>query len=91
MADDMETVETERRHNVDLVLSHHSLGVVDVALASLGHVAVAVAAQVCGDHGVLLGKRGRHLAPASKIDGCAVDQQHWWSVAPDDTADLDSG
>ena len=63
LADDREPVEAEVLHDVDLVLRHRALRIVRMIGQALRLAAVAVAAQVAGDDGEVLGElRARRRA-----------------------------
>src|SRR4029077_1526847 len=70
-----ELLVAERAHHLDLVLRHRALGVVGVVGQAVRFLAVAVAAQVGGDHGEALRELGRDLVPDRVRLGVAVQQQ----------------
>ena len=78
-----EAVEAEMLHQLDLVLRHGALGIVDVLLAICRLAAVAIAAQVGGDDGVFLRQFGRHAEPGQVRQRSAVDQQQGRPAAAD--------
>ncbi len=84
VTDHGEALEAEVAHQLDLVLRHRALGIVDVLVAVFGLAAVAVAAQVRRDDGVLLCKLRRHAIPREVSERRAVDQQERWAAAADD-------
>jgi hypothetical protein len=75
VAGDHEAVEAELGHRRDLVGGGRALAVAGVVVAVGGMAAVAVAAQVAGDHGEALGQPGRHLVPHEMGLRIAVQQQ----------------
>ena len=83
MTHDGKPVEAEMLHQIDLVLRHGALGIVDVVLAVLGLAAVAVAAQVRRDDGVFLRQFRRHAKPRQVGQRGAVDQEQGRAAATD--------
>ena len=74
MADQQERVEPQVIHDLNLVLSHGALGIVDVVRAAFHFAAVAVTPQVRCDDGKILGQKGGHFVPHGVIQGIAVQQ-----------------
>ena len=75
----------------DLVLGHHAFGIVLVVLTPIGHVAVAVAPEIGGHHGVLLGQGRRDLAPTGDVDRRSMQEQERRPAATDHAIDVDAG
>src|SRR5882672_11097112 len=63
VTDDAERLMTQGAHRLDLVLGHGALGIIDVVGKPVGLLAVAVAAQVRGDHPESLRELGRDAVP----------------------------
>ncbi len=63
MAGGVETLETERRHHLDLVLRHGAERIAAVILAARRLFRIPVAAQVGGDHGEFARQTRRDLVP----------------------------
>mgnify|MGYP003694757717 CR=1 FL=1 len=75
VADDEEFLVAERPHDFDLVLRHRPLGVVGVVGQAVRLFAVAVAAQVRGDHAEALGELRGDLVPDGVRLRIAVKQE----------------
>ena len=75
VADDGELVEAELAHDLDLVCRHRALGVGLVDMAARGLAAVAVAAEVGEDDGVVFGEDGGDVMPHDVGLRVAVEQQ----------------
>ena len=91
VADNGEAVKAQGRHQLDLILRHRPLAVVDVALAARRLVQVAIAAQVGRDHRKAPGQGRRHLVPGSVRLRMAVQQEKRRAAAADGTADAHGG
>ena len=76
VAGGIEAREAERRHHLDLVLRHGAERIAGVVLAARRLLGIAVAAQVGGHHGELLGQPRRDLVPGQVRERIAVHQQH---------------
>ncbi len=83
--------EAQRVHHVDLVLRHATERVVAVVGQAARLAAVAVAAQVGGDHGEVLGQPRRDEAPVDVRQGIAVEQEQGRSGASHHAVDRDMG
>ena len=86
VADHGEAVEAQGRHQLDLVLGHGALAVVDVALAAGRLVRVAIAAQIGRDDGEALGEDGGNLVPGGMGLRVAVQQEQRRAAAANGTA-----
>jgi hypothetical protein len=80
-------LEAEVPHDLDLIERHRPLGVVGVVLAVRRLAAVAVAAQIGGDDGVVRRELGRHQTPGDVRLRRAMEQQHRRSRSTDDAVD----
>jgi len=80
VAHDVEAIEAQRRHHLDLVLGGGALAVVAEVVGSR-LAAVAVAAQVGCHHRVVRGQRGRHHVPHHVALRVAVEQQERRALA----------
>ena len=67
MADQLEGLETELAHEVDLVAGHGPLGVDQAGGVRIGLARVAVAAQVGQHHRVVVGQRRGDVPPGEVI------------------------
>ena len=76
VADHGKRLEPELLHHLDLIERHRALRIVRVIVAVRRLAAVAVAAQVGDDHGVILRQLGRHQPPGDHRLRRAVQQQH---------------
>ena len=80
VADDVEAIEAQRRHHLDLIPRRGALAMlVEVVGGRLA--AVAVAAQVRHHHRVVRGKRRRHLVPHHVGLRVAVEQEERRALA----------
>ena len=70
-----EFVVAERRHHLDLVLRHGAERIVFVVVAARRLFGIAVAAQVGGDHGEVLGQPRREFLPRQMAERIAVHEQ----------------
>jgi hypothetical protein len=82
-----EALVAQRGHDLDLILRHRALEVVDMILAAVRLAAVAVAAQVGGHHRVILRQLHRHVRPGKVRLRRAMQQQHRRSRATDERVD----
>ena len=71
-----ELVEAELAHDEDLVAGHRALGVRLVVMAARGLAAVAVAAQVGEDYGVVFGEDGGDVMPHDVGLRVTVEEQY---------------
>jgi len=71
-----ELVEAELAHDEDLVAGHRALGVRLVVMAARGFAAVAVAAQVGEDYGVMFGEDGGDVMPHDVGLRVTVEEQY---------------
>jgi hypothetical protein len=85
-----ELVEAQIAHHHDLVPRHRALAVGLMARAAGGLAAVAVAAQVGQDNGVVFGEYGGHVMPHDVGLRVAVQQQHGTAGAADQRVDADA-
>ena len=85
-----ELIEAQIAHHQYLVPRHGALAVGLVAGAAGGLAAVAVAAQVGQDHGVVFGENGGHVMPHDVGLRVAVQQQHGTAAAADQRVDADA-
>ena len=76
VARDHESLVAEMAHDVDLVLRHAAERVVAVIRQASGLAAVAVSAEISGDHGEILRQARRDEAPVVMRQGIAVQEQH---------------
>ena len=74
MADDMEALEAELAHHVNLVLRHPTEAVVGQILTLDGLLRVAVPAKVGAHHGVLAGEQRRDARPHRQVLRVAMQQ-----------------
>ena len=65
----------ERRHHLDLVLRHGAERIVFVVVAARRLLEIAIAAQVGGDHGEVLGQPRREFLPGQVAERIAVHEQ----------------
>ena len=66
---------TQLLHNLDLVLCHDALGIMQVLFIAMGLVAVTVPAEVCCHHRKLLGQAWGDLVPHDVRLRIAVEEQ----------------
>ena len=70
-----EAVVAERRHHLDLVLRHGAERIVVVVVAARRLFGIAIAAQIGGDHGEVLGQPRREFLPGQVAERIAVHEQ----------------
>ena len=87
VAYDGELIEAQFAHDEDLVTGHRALGVRFVAVAARGLAAVAVAAQVGEDYGVMFGEDGGDVMPHDVGLRVTVEQQYRAAVAAGESVD----
>jgi hypothetical protein len=85
-----ELLKAQIAHHQHLVPGHRALAVGLMAGAAGGLAAVAVAAQVGQDHGVVFGEHGGHVMPHDVGLRVAVQQQHGTAAAADQRVDADA-
>ena len=89
VAAQVELVEAEMAHHVELVFAHAAVGVIAVVGQAARLAAVAVAAQIGGHHGVILRQQRRDDMPVHVREWVAVQKQQGRAVAADDAVDFD--
>src|SRR5579871_3537851 len=88
MTDHRELFEAEMLHHFDLILGHGALRVAGVILTIRRLAAIAIAAQIRGDHREVFRERGRDLMPDHVRLRIAVQQQQSGSAAARNGVDL---
>jgi hypothetical protein len=73
VANQVERIESQLLHDLNLVLGHGPLGVVDVLRAAFRFAAVAVTPEVRCDDGKVLGQKRGYFVPHDVRLGIAVE------------------
>src|SRR6267154_5373748 len=81
VAGDAKALEAQRGHHGDLIGGHRALRVGQMLIVALGFAAIAIAAQIGRDYGVMLGERGSDLVPHHMRLRISMEQQQGRSGA----------
>src|SRR5215467_1174969 len=75
MTGGVEAIMAERRHDLDLIDRHGAEGIIRMIGATRRLFGIAIAAQIGGDNGELLGEARREFVPGQMTERIAVHEQ----------------